>query len=235
MHVNYNRDLYHIGMPFRSGRFKWGSGENPYHHGADAPGGRLRRKFFKSKSNQTSSTEEKLRKPTDKQRMEIINSGDPQLVYKYRKYLSTNDLNAAKNRIDAENNIKKYADDYRETGLDKFERYADKWERTAKSIDKYGQGYNKVAKYINLVSDVKLPTLPEDNKSNKPKFNVKTKNKVKNKNKGNTSFQIDKSTTINVPNNIKSATVTTNKDGSTTIQSKFRRPRKQKNKKNKKK
>ena len=32
--------LEHIGIPRRSGRFPWGSGEDPYHHGADAPGGK---------------------------------------------------------------------------------------------------------------------------------------------------------------------------------------------------
>lgn len=29
--------LQHYGLPRRSGRYKWGSGEDPYHHGADSP------------------------------------------------------------------------------------------------------------------------------------------------------------------------------------------------------
>lgn len=32
--------LKHYGTPKHSGRYPWGSGENPYHHGADSPGGR---------------------------------------------------------------------------------------------------------------------------------------------------------------------------------------------------
>lgn len=32
--------LAHFGIPRRSGRYAWGSGEDPYHHGADVPGGR---------------------------------------------------------------------------------------------------------------------------------------------------------------------------------------------------
>jgi len=32
--------LEHFGIPRRSGRYPWGSGENPYHHGASAPGGK---------------------------------------------------------------------------------------------------------------------------------------------------------------------------------------------------
>ena len=34
--IIYNSELYHYGVPRRSGRYKWGSGKNPYHHGADA-------------------------------------------------------------------------------------------------------------------------------------------------------------------------------------------------------
>lgn len=34
--IIYNSELYHYGIPRRSGRYKWGSGKDPYHHGADA-------------------------------------------------------------------------------------------------------------------------------------------------------------------------------------------------------
>lgn len=30
MSIQWNRELYHYGMPRRSGRYKWGSGKNPY-------------------------------------------------------------------------------------------------------------------------------------------------------------------------------------------------------------
>jgi len=33
--IVYNSEIYHYGMPRRSGRYKWGSGKNPFHHGAD--------------------------------------------------------------------------------------------------------------------------------------------------------------------------------------------------------
>ena len=35
MKITWNDELYHYGMPRRSGRYKWGSGKDPYHHGAD--------------------------------------------------------------------------------------------------------------------------------------------------------------------------------------------------------
>lgn len=37
MSIQWNKELYHYGMPRRSGRYKWGSGEDPYHHGASRP------------------------------------------------------------------------------------------------------------------------------------------------------------------------------------------------------
>lgn len=48
--------LMHYGTPRRSGRYKWGSGQNPYHHGQSAPWG-VRRKIRKY---------DKLKKTLDK-------------------------------------------------------------------------------------------------------------------------------------------------------------------------
>ena len=35
--IQWNKELYHYGIPRRSGRYKWGSGKDPYHHGASIP------------------------------------------------------------------------------------------------------------------------------------------------------------------------------------------------------
>lgn len=42
-YLHRQNELVHFGIPRRSGRFPWGSGEDPYHHGADAPGGRRKK------------------------------------------------------------------------------------------------------------------------------------------------------------------------------------------------
>lgn len=39
-YLRRQNELMHFGIPKRSGRYPWGSGEDPYHHGADAPGSR---------------------------------------------------------------------------------------------------------------------------------------------------------------------------------------------------
>ena len=44
MKIIWNSELYHYGQPRRSGRYKWGSGKDPYHHGASVPR-RLIRKY----------------------------------------------------------------------------------------------------------------------------------------------------------------------------------------------
>ena len=35
--IQWNQELYHYGIPRRSGRYKWGSGKNPFHHGSFIP------------------------------------------------------------------------------------------------------------------------------------------------------------------------------------------------------
>lgn len=42
--LNSNVSIEHYGMPKRSGRYPWGSGENPYHHGQSGPRSEMRRK-----------------------------------------------------------------------------------------------------------------------------------------------------------------------------------------------
>lgn len=46
MKILWNSELYHYGVPRRSGRYKWGSGKNPYHHGVSSP--RALKKAYKS-------------------------------------------------------------------------------------------------------------------------------------------------------------------------------------------
>ena len=41
--ITWNKELYHYGMPRRSGRYKRGSGEDPFHHGSDKPSRRTKR------------------------------------------------------------------------------------------------------------------------------------------------------------------------------------------------
>lgn len=52
MSIQWNKELYHYGMPRRSGRYKWGSGKNPFHHGADDGSKHADKKAAKAKQKQ---------------------------------------------------------------------------------------------------------------------------------------------------------------------------------------
>ena len=49
MRIIWNDELYHYGVPRRSGRYKWGSGANPYHHGAGNSKRAIRKIYKKEK------------------------------------------------------------------------------------------------------------------------------------------------------------------------------------------
>lgn len=77
--------LEHIGVKRRSGRYKWGSGKNPYQ-----------------------SESGSLGKMTKEQRHEkLLKSTNAKELYKYRKELSDNELQNRINRINMESNLKK--------------------------------------------------------------------------------------------------------------------------------
>ena len=49
MRIIWNDELYHYGVPRRSGRYKWGSGANPYHHGSDGSRRSIKKAYKKER------------------------------------------------------------------------------------------------------------------------------------------------------------------------------------------
>lgn len=70
MNIIWNNEDYlmHYGVPRKSGRYKWGSGEDPYHHGASAPR-RLTKKIerkerrIEKRTNKINKINDKLNRP----------------------------------------------------------------------------------------------------------------------------------------------------------------------------
>lgn len=58
--ANFINALEHYGMPRRSGRYPWGSGENPYQHGNDFLG-----RVAELKKNGWTETAENIKKNSD--------------------------------------------------------------------------------------------------------------------------------------------------------------------------
>lgn len=89
--------LEHIGMPRRSGRYPWGSGKNPYHHGRSSPGGKrknskdseARRDRKEALRNRRSLSDEELSRRIGRLEQE-----------KRLKELTTDDLYPGKREVD---------------------------------------------------------------------------------------------------------------------------------------
>lgn len=56
MSIQWNKELYHYGVPRRSGRYKWGSGEDSYHHGASKPRD-IKKQYKKDMASATTKAE----------------------------------------------------------------------------------------------------------------------------------------------------------------------------------
>lgn len=83
------RSLVHYGIPRRSGRYKWGSGKNPFHHGQS--GG--------------SKTKKQAAPLTDEEKDLIIRRGDTRSMLKNKEQFTDDEFRRAANRIDIERKI----------------------------------------------------------------------------------------------------------------------------------
>ena len=82
-----NRYIAHYGIPRRSGRYKWGSGKNPFHHG---------------KSGGSKQAPKPL---TDEDKDLIIRRGDTRSMLKNKEQFTDEEFRRAANRIDIERKI----------------------------------------------------------------------------------------------------------------------------------
>lgn len=106
--------LMHFGRPKRSGRYKWGSGLDPFHHGADAPGGRrgnriakkLARKAEKEKKR-FERLEEKRQNRESASNHHIGRSSDNKQATQNPRKMTDDELTQAINRLTLE---KRYRD-----------------------------------------------------------------------------------------------------------------------------
>lgn len=119
MKITWNDELYHYGMPRRSGRYKWGSGKNPFHHGADRKTRKTKRleKSINKQQNELAMYKRKheVQKKssiqlTDDDKDFISRTANSKLLYKYRDQFSDKELRTALNRINTEKDLKSIRD-----------------------------------------------------------------------------------------------------------------------------
>lgn len=86
-------ELQHYGLPRRSGRYKWGSGEDPYHHGADGPkqakmrGRSLSAKIARKADSQVNKMAKKLSQLEKKHQTELQKAKYKKQKKKYKEEL----------------------------------------------------------------------------------------------------------------------------------------------------
>lgn len=151
--------LEHYGMPKRSGRYAWGSGKNPYHHGQSSPFGRLRaRRAEKKKAKARAAQAEKMRQAKaakaehERKKQEALRSGSAKALAPYIRELSDDELKAAKSRIELEAQFRKLAVDEASRGDPKVAARMAKIDRAVKYAGTATEAYNTVAKIYNAFS-----------------------------------------------------------------------------------
>lgn len=159
-------ELAHYGVAKRSGRYPWGSGENPYHHGASSPFARMKDRRAEKKKAKT--RQEKASKAEyEKRKEEALKSGSAHEILPYVKDLSDEQLRTLKNRLQLESEFRQLAVRERSeldpkvaervAKLNQFNNYADTGIKT----------YNNVARVLNAFSGSELPIIENGKKKKK--------------------------------------------------------------------
>ena len=105
-------ELEHYGVPRKSGRYPWGSGENPYHHGQAGPGGRRREREAEREAKRYARDERKKKK----REVKAINrenretnravKADRKKAYRNRRVLSQEELERRIARLEKEKKLR---------------------------------------------------------------------------------------------------------------------------------
>lgn len=203
------QDLRHYGMPKRSGRYPWGSGDDPYHHGADGPGGKKSSKsdgpkesYFKRRAAKKAAVakakqeriDREAKEERERQKQEALKTGDPKKLAPFIRDLSDAELRQASDRLRLENefaNRLSEASKYQKTAADKIQAKLNKLNSyTSTGIDTW----NNYAKIANVFRDAEdqLPIIGEKKKKNKDKGDSNNSGDQNNSNKGSKPAKSEK-------------------------------------------
>lgn len=154
-----DNELQHYGVAKRSGRYPWGSGENPYHHGASSPFGRLReRRLEKKKAAAKTAQLEKARQAKndkaeyERKKQAALKSGSAKELMPFLRDLTDDELRTAKNRIQMEAEFRSLAVKEAAAGNPKVALAMAKAERITNQANTAINAYNTTAKVYNAFS-----------------------------------------------------------------------------------
>ena len=160
--------LAHIGMPRRSGRFPWGSGNRPFQSlekgklkaASDSP--RHKASSARKRAKEREASLEKARKAKadkaeyEKKKQKALSSGSAAEVLKYKGKLTNKELQEAYQRLNYEkliNEIAKADVEKKKTLIKTFDDVENVVKRTTSYVDTGTKAWNSFAKIWNSFSD----------------------------------------------------------------------------------
>lgn len=145
-------ELMHYGMPRRSGRYKWGSGKNPYHHGQSigataakktlhfiAPGTKAIPKISSTLEKRRKENEPSKKVLTSEEKEKMIRGGAAKKVLVNKEQFDDRELQRAVNRLNLERQLDNFDFEKRHKSIRYVQRITD-------SIDKSGQSTEKIVR-----------------------------------------------------------------------------------------
>lgn len=156
-------ELYHVGMPGRSGRYPWGSGDRPYQRlegkkQKKSSGLFKKKKKLSPEEKAKAEAEAKARKAANKEN--VLRSGSAREVLQYKGELTNNELQTVINRINLERQLSTLAASEHKSNMDKI----DKAMQTLKSVNEWGKigtdTYNLLANFYNATEEGKKNPWP---------------------------------------------------------------------------
>lgn len=135
------RSLVHYGIPRRSGRYKWGSGKNPFHHGQSGS-------FRNHKESKALSDEDKEK---------LIKYGTAKDALKVKDQLDNKEMQQIVNRLNLERQLSSFDEQSRYNGLKKVEHAVDVLDRATGTVEKSVKSYNRIARVNNTFNPNQMP------------------------------------------------------------------------------
>lgn len=167
--------LEHYGVPKRSGRYPWGSGENPYHHGASSPFGRLKasrdakklakkRKAAAAKARETRAANKAKQQDDatyEERKKAALEKGSATDIAPFVKNLSTQELRQARERLEEQEKFMKLVvkESPSAKRQEKIKAVTEKMNTATQLANSGIAGYNAFARIHNAFSDRELPVI----------------------------------------------------------------------------
>lgn len=145
-----NYELYHFGIPRRSGRYKWGSGNRPFQSG----GGPMSKRQVKKVEKSTAKAREKMtpeERAAEKER--ILKTGSATEVFSLKGQLTNQEMQNAVTRLNLESQLKNLSQKEIESGMQKIDKVMQGVKMGTNWVKIGTETYNTLAELYNATPD----------------------------------------------------------------------------------